>query len=764
MKKILFSLCLLLALTGSSNSAYAFAGGSGTPADPWQISTVEQLQDIDSNSTTLAGHYIQINDIDAIETNGWNGGNGFDPIGYIDYANGMSNIEFSGRYNGQGYSISNLYIYGDTSGSYTGFIPPWKYKGLFAKARNAQITNVSLINITVDADFCGGLVADAISSDIEYVSVTGNVTGDTYIGGIAGRLVGSDIENSYSMANVSGSNGVGGIAGYAASSSAIRFSYAAGPVSGSTDTGGIVGGISSFISESIYYDINTTGQTSGFGTEATTSEMQTQSTFVNWDFNNIWFMDGYPALYYERSDDFYLYPGNQTIDFDAPPLIHEITLDMYKYGADEYDITVATDSLYSNVVYSSNPTAPALLVNKTVDISLYTGQYYMIANATDSSGNVIDTATSIFEITHTFNLGSTAVAGTVYEVVNGINTPVRAAIVTVYNDTFSDDYITGSNGYYQFTELAANETYFLVAKKDGYEDSSINIFSTEYGQTAYKNIIMQKESSPNYITPHYVRFIVTDCNYARYSDATVTIYEGDSATALYTLTSGADGACGAELSETVEYRIVCEYEDQTVTFNIYPTDDVYRIYLDTSLLPDRDRLAIEEVQITVIPSEINSTHANVYVNYVDNMSETTSLYLYVNNSDGGVLASGDIYPATSYNFTIQDYQGNDYNIIVKAEHGTFGSIVRQYSIHFNNTSLDIGIWGTWIAVACILMVAMGSGKADADKAAGGILVLVFIFMAIGWLPHTLEFTTSYAVAFVVVVAWHMKNRDRSVAE
>ncbi|MEP1939552.1 MAG: T9SS C-terminal target domain-containing protein, partial [Balneola sp.] len=62
-----------------NNVGYAqFAGGKGTIEDPYQISTIDQLQEVrfypDKN-------FIQINDIEAKETNSWNSGIGFLPIG-----------------------------------------------------------------------------------------------------------------------------------------------------------------------------------------------------------------------------------------------------------------------------------------------------------------------------------------------------------------------------------------------------------------------------------------------------------------------------------------------------------------------------------------------------------------------------------------------------------------------------------------------------------------------------------------------------------
>src|SRR6056297_1049399 len=85
-----------------------FAGGSGTEEDPYQISTVEELQEIKDYTDK---HFIQINDIDASETETWNDGKGFVPIG-------DDVVHFTGSYNGSDYIIDGLFI--NTTISYVG--------------------------------------------------------------------------------------------------------------------------------------------------------------------------------------------------------------------------------------------------------------------------------------------------------------------------------------------------------------------------------------------------------------------------------------------------------------------------------------------------------------------------------------------------------------------------------------------------------------------------------------------------------------------
>ena len=84
--------------------------GSGTIGDPYQIATLydllwlsQQAGNSDATGLYWSRNYIQTANIDATATSGWNSGAGFSPIGTPTWS-------FLGDYNGQNYSISNLFI------------------------------------------------------------------------------------------------------------------------------------------------------------------------------------------------------------------------------------------------------------------------------------------------------------------------------------------------------------------------------------------------------------------------------------------------------------------------------------------------------------------------------------------------------------------------------------------------------------------------------------------------------------------------------
>ncbi len=90
-------------------SDYTFAKGDGSQSNPFQISSADDLVGLSADSSYWdRGYYfIQTADIDMI-------GREFTPIGNAD-------TSFTGTYNGQGYTISNINI-SSTELAYAGFL------------------------------------------------------------------------------------------------------------------------------------------------------------------------------------------------------------------------------------------------------------------------------------------------------------------------------------------------------------------------------------------------------------------------------------------------------------------------------------------------------------------------------------------------------------------------------------------------------------------------------------------------------------------
>ncbi len=186
-------IAFLISFLGVNEGFAQFSGGSGTHLDPYQISTIQQLQEINNH---LDKHFVLINDIDAIETATWNNGNGFQPIG-------TQEVGFSGHLNAQGYTISSLTIRR----------PSRKFTGLFGNIDLGEVHDIHLTEIIIEgANITGGLAGKVTNGSITASSVNGRISGRTHVGGIVGFNRGR-IENSHINGEVSGRSYVGGITG-----------------------------------------------------------------------------------------------------------------------------------------------------------------------------------------------------------------------------------------------------------------------------------------------------------------------------------------------------------------------------------------------------------------------------------------------------------------------------------------------------------------------------------------------------------------------
>ena len=293
--------------------------GSGTSLDPYMIASLDNLLWIGQNSSAWGAYYKQTADIDASQTLEWNSGQGWSPIG-------NSTTNFTGSYDGQGHTISGLYINRLVSGI-----------GLFGVS-TGSFSNLGVINLNISGGHnTGGLVGQG--GNISNCYTTGTVNGYQYVGGLAGS--GTNVSKCYSTCNVLSSASAGGLVGYG--SGTIRNCYSTGsvtrrPAYGTTDLGGFVGwdagatiqycystgsvtyaGAASpttngFVGTNFggsftanFFDQTTSEQTSGTGATAElTDAMKTRTTFLSagWD-QTIWNMDaeinsGYPYLQWQN--------------------------------------------------------------------------------------------------------------------------------------------------------------------------------------------------------------------------------------------------------------------------------------------------------------------------------------------------------------------------------------------------------------------------------------------------------------------------------
>ena len=178
-------------LPGSVQAEYS--GGTGTPEDPYLISTPEDMNQIGHNYTDWDKCFKLTADINLSAYTGTQ----FSRIGPDD------RHAFSGVFDGNEHTISGFtYTTADSD-----------YIGVFGNISAAgRVENISLVDINVTGhNYVGGL-AGYNEGTISNCSSTGSASGSQYIGGLAGYNYGN-ISDCYSTGAVSGGNGLGGLVG-----------------------------------------------------------------------------------------------------------------------------------------------------------------------------------------------------------------------------------------------------------------------------------------------------------------------------------------------------------------------------------------------------------------------------------------------------------------------------------------------------------------------------------------------------------------------
>ena len=205
-----------------------FDGGDGSAENPYQLSSVLQLQEIQNH---LDSHFIQTADIDAVATATWNNNEGFEPIGDdVDF--------FTGSYDGGGFEIGGLTIN-----------RPEEFNvGLFGYINGGSVSNVSLVAADISGEERVGGIVGINEGLIDSVSVEGSIMSESIAGGVAGRNIGP-IQNAHASVEISGSGTIGGLVGI--NSSIITKSYSTVTIENVLSVaGGFVGRNSGRIDES----------------------------------------------------------------------------------------------------------------------------------------------------------------------------------------------------------------------------------------------------------------------------------------------------------------------------------------------------------------------------------------------------------------------------------------------------------------------------------------------------------------------------------
>ena len=188
------------------------------------------------------------------------------PIGW--YNNYESSAKYMGTFDGDGHTISGLYV-SMTGSGYTS-----NYVGLFGYAgTDSKISNLTITDSKIEASgsnrgkYVGAIAGTAYDIENCHVTDSVTVTGSSYVGGVAGSVNNSITASSNAGTVTATANRAGGVTGSVQSdkTTAMTECYNSGSVTGATLVGGLVGDLYSGGTISDCYNTGTVTATATSG-------------------------------------------------------------------------------------------------------------------------------------------------------------------------------------------------------------------------------------------------------------------------------------------------------------------------------------------------------------------------------------------------------------------------------------------------------------------------------------------------------------------
>lgn len=348
---------------------------------------------------------------------------------------------------------------------------------------------------------------------------------------------------------------------------------------------------------------------------------------------------------------------------------------------------------------------------------------------------------------------------------------------------------TTTTGSHVFTGIGAG-TYGVMASCDGYDNGFV------YQQVSDSDVVvtltMRASSSATGGTgvqyaPHNVQFEIFDGSTPiEGADVTASVQESSGPLAWLTAWMGisesidlesttlygstdSNGQITFQMVESLKYHIsvsAAGYDEYTA--DIYPSNYIYRFNIGSGsavVLTGDDNP--NEIILTSVTLSSSGSNGYIDVVYNDTSAHTTNVDLTVLDADREEVINTSYFGNSDFThtFTVQDFSGASFIVIINATHSEFGPVAREYGKTFP-TLITFGIPEELLLLLSFVIIVMtGYFFSGSNLGAGGVAVMIeaWIFFFIGWLNDLGDPTllgVMLILASALAVAYNMKEKDR----
>lgn len=303
--------------------------------------------------------------------------------------------------------------------------------------------------------------------------------------------------------------------------------------------------------------------------------------------------------------------------------------------------------------------------------------------------------------------------------------------------------------------------YELTVTSDTYYPTQMQLFvDSNITQTVY----LQRDITAGLEYPaHYVAIKVVNWFGKPLSNVNVTVMNGSTGVIRF---SGGDGVAGFKLIQDVYYNLTLTYNGDIQRLSLMPVYTEYTIFFTPSdqVPPQDTKNWYDFVDFNISTQEINSTHAYINLTYVDILSASSNLYIFVNDSDDVNLINSSV----NLSVIVNQSQGASFFVGFTCDYTGYDTLsVKKVVIFPWNLGEDSAISEYTREMAAIaFLILLGAVFGTLTVPHGGLILPIFALILnwVGWFTIVNDTTTRMVclTAITLALMFYMRSREDEV--